>query len=72
MIDTALFHAARLMRQQLHERGEERIDVDTEIERLAEPGIEPRRARLRSRSPVRCPGAGDTVRRSSTLARRRS
>jgi hypothetical protein len=32
------------MRQQLHERGEEQSDVDTEIEHLAEPGIERRRA----------------------------
>lgn len=43
-IDTALFHAAQRMRQQLHERGEEQSDVDTDIELLAEPGIEQRRA----------------------------
>lgn len=49
---TALDRAARLMRQQLRERGDEQIDVDTEIERLTEPGIEPRRENEILRSVV--------------------
>ena len=40
----ALKRAAVVMRQRLHQRGDDQIDVDTEIERVAAPAIEPRRA----------------------------